>query len=589
MTEPHFRASGLYGLFCLDGAPVSDADARVLGMTPQQTLASWLIDGHDTHAPDAVHRHSDSGGETLLVGKLSGPEDIAARLGLARNAPMAIIAAIALARFGSETPAEILGEYSLLHRATDGRLTLMIGPAMRDQLHYAIIGSRVVVASDLFRLARIQWIGRKTDDAGLLFRWGRAHLRSYMDDRTMITDVFRLGPGASVVIEADGRVAKSIANVFVPQPRWRGKFSDAVAESEEMLRNVMRERIGGKARPAMLLSGGLDSSLLAWLAATERRDDNAIFALSSAAPAGSGLDDETPFAMQVASHIGLECARTVAADDVDFYGPPDKILSGASGPILSNRHCLTEAFQIAAKARGANMIVNGSYGESNVTVRLPVTDVATRLRVAASQLYHGFRGTNGGGPEQYPFHIRLAPHRLAKLPEAIRNAMMQPRTPIPPVPKRTGLLGYLPGAETSLTQPNEFYPGALRMEFPFRDMRLYRLYAGFSVKVLLEGGHDRPVVRSMLQSHIPDAIRLRRHGMPAEPDRFYRMQRQASAARLRIAKFRSAQIDEWIDLDWLDEALLRVATHGATNNNDTNEVQLTAIAAEFLLWWRTRF
>ncbi len=76
--------------------------------------------------------------------------------------------------------------------------------------------------------------------------------------------------------------------------------------------------------------------------------------------------------------------------------------------------------------------------------------------------------------------------------------------------------------------------------------------------------------------------------MPAEPDRFQRMQRQAAAARERIADFRKAELDDWIDLDWLDLALFRVQKQGAASNSDSNEVQLTAIAAEFLCWWRSR-
>lgn len=589
MPELPSRSSGLYGLFCVDSAPISATDARHLGISVPQMPTSWLIDGHDSHFSDAVHRHSGTGGDIVLVGQIAEADEFASRLGLARNAPVAAIAAAAFARFGAQTPAEMLGEYSLLNRAIDGRLTLMIGPTMRDRLHYAKVGARVAVAPDLFRLARIDWVGNDVDEAGLLFRWGRAHVRDSIGDRTMLAAARQLGPGESVVIEVDGRTKHFKTDIFVPQPRWQGTFADAVAESEDMLRKIMRERMRSGARPAILLSGGLDSSLLAWLASSERNTGQLMFALTSAAPVDSGIADETPFAMQVADHIGLDCIRTVAADEVDFFRPPDKILSGASGPILSNRQCLTEAFQIAAKARGANMMVNGSYGESNITANLPVKNLAKRLRAVASQIYHGLCGTNDDLLDTHPFHIRIAPHRLANLPKAICAAIELPRKPIPLVPKRTGLFGYSPGAETAVLQPNEFYPGALRMDFPYRDMRLFRLFAGFPVAMLLEGGHDRPVVRSMMEGHIPDAIRLRRRGMPAEPDRFFRMQRQASAARVRIAEFRKADIDELIDLDWLDAALLRVAMQGATDNTDSNEVQLTALAAEFLFWWRTRF
>ena len=65
--------------------------------------------------------------------------------------------------------------------------------------------------------------------------------------------------------------------------------------------------------------------------------------------------------------------------------------------------------------------------------------------------------------------------------------------------------------------------------------------------------------------------------------------RQAGNARLRIAEFRRAELHEWLDLDWLDAALARVSARGPSDVGEANQVQLTAIFAEFLLWWRTRF
>ncbi len=587
-AEP--RSSGVYGLFCLDGAPVAATDAYKMGMEPPPTNQSWLMEGHDTYAPEVAQLHSDANGSTLIVGQISGTDDLAARLGLVRDAPTAHIARTALARFGADTPAEMLGEWSLLHRSVNGRVTVMAGPAVRDRLHYALVGPRLAVAPNLFSLAQIDWVGVDVDEAGLLMQLGRAYVRESRGDRTMLKRVRWLTAGTSVVIEPDGRIAKFAANALIPQPRWKGSFADALAESEALLRQIMRERMAGVSRPAVMLSGGLDSSLLAWLAKEELTDNQTVSAITSAAPIGSGIDDETPFARQVTDHLGIDCTQVAADLSADFFRPPDAVLSGASGPGLSNRHCLTEAFQIAAKANGSTLMINGTYGEMSATVRLPMTGLALRMRRFVSQIYHGLRHTEFAPSETGHFHVRVAPHRLANLPEPIVAAIDKEQSSVPRryVPKSKGLLGYVPGALKSLIQSNEFYPGAVRMDYPFRDIRLYRLFAGFPVEMLLKGGHDRPVVRAILEGRLPDSIRLRRRGMPAEPDRYQRMQRQASAARARIAEFRKAEVDDWIDIDWLDSALSRIAERGAASNGESNEVQLTAIAAEFLYWWRTR-
>lgn len=558
-------------------------------MEPPQAIPRWLIEGHDPHAPAAIHRYANADGVTQLVGEIVATDDLAARLGLSRGAPIAQVAQAALQRFGSDTPVELLGEWSLLHRASTGRLTLMIGAAQRDRLHYAVVGAQVAVAPDLFRLAQIPWIGSEVDEAGLLFRWGNGHVREGVADRTMLARVRQIRPGCSVVIEANGTVTQSTAAILVPQPRWKGAFADALAESEALLRQIMGERLADTEHPAVLLSGGLDSSLLAWLASQQRRDGQTVFALTSAAPADSGLDDESRFAAQVADHLGLRCVPVVPEPAANFFRPPERVLAGASGPLLSNRHCLTEAFQIAAKADGATLMFNGTFGEMTATARLPVTGLVRQLRAFAAQLYHGLRGSDSSPSDAYPFHIRLAPHRFSNLPEQVRAAIERPHPALQLVPQRTGLLGYLPGAAKSLALSNEFYPGAVRMAFPYRDMRLYRLFAGFPVEMLLSGGDDRPMVRAMLDGRLPVTIRLRLRGMPAEPDRFQRMQRQALAAQARLTEFRKAEVDDWIDLNWLDQALLRVAKKGAESNEESNEIQLTALAAEFLCWWRGRF
>jgi asparagine synthase (glutamine-hydrolysing) len=586
MTEPALRSSGIYALLCRDGAPLAPADTRALGLDLPGDSASWIAAGHDSHdAAAAIHRDDGPHGSALLVGDVPEAADLAARLGLARSAPLAGIAAAALARFGADTPAQMLGEWSLLHRSPAGALTLMIGPAMRDRLHYAVTDSRIAVAPDLFRLAQINWIGRDLDEAGLLFRWGRARLRGGNGDRTMLANVKQLEAGGSVVITADGSVQRTRANVLTPQARWEGSFADALAESEALLRTIMAERLAADARPAVLLSGGLDSSLLAWAAAIEQRGGKSLFAITSAAPAKSRLVDETPFARQVAGHLGLECIAATAAHGADFFRPPASILAGASGPLLSNRHCLTEAFQIAAQAHGATRLINGTYGEMTASVRLPDQRLRALLRRHAAWAWHALRRRDMAQAGENPFHIRIAPQRLCSLPEPLTTALNQPSAALDSWPGPDGLFGYLPGAAKALAQPNEFYPGALRMDFPFRDLRLLRLFAGFPLVMLQQGGADRPVARAMLNGRLPDAIRLRRQGRPAEPDRYQRMQRQAPGALARIARFRGAGIGEWIDLDWLDQALRRVAAQGAADNHETNEVQLTAMAAEFLLWW----
>ena len=584
-------SSGIYGLFRLDDGPVDPRDADALGIGCGDLSGAAFVHAVDPHDPNALHRVEADGALTILVGHIEEPQALAARLKVAPTLPAALLARAALDRFGGETAAEMIGEWSLLHwDRRDRRLVLTMSAARRDRLFFAVDGPRVAVAPNLFALSRIAWIGNRLDEAGLLVSIGRADLRAAlreeMGDRTMLAKVRQLEPATRLTITADG-IRCDAAAILVPQPRWTGSFDDAVVAAEETMRTILRARIARTAVPGVLLSGGLDSSTIAWLAARERAAEQRMILLTSVAPPGSGLADEAAFADAVADRIGLTAEHVSPPEDADIYRPSDAILGGASRPPMPVRHCLTETFQARGKALGATALFDGSFGEATLTGKFALTTMRQRLRGTAGRLRRALAGAVEEPARHGPFHVRLSPARLAALPAAMRapppSAMVENE-----IRRPRDAWGYLPGADKALLHPNEFYPGALRMEFPFRDVRLLRLFAGFPAGFLVHDGLDRAPVRHMLAGHLPDMIRLRRSGRPASPDHMARLQRQASAARGRIATFRKAEVQEWIDLDWLDQMLATIAARGPANFAESYEVQLTAITAEFLTWWRAR-
>lgn len=576
-------SSGVYGVFRLDGGPIDPADAAILGLAIDGEPGSALTKGVDQHAPGAVQRSDLDGRITILVGYLDEPDEMIDRLGLSRATPHADLARAALLRFGAETPALLIGEWTLLHWEPEGRLTLMASAVRRDRMFFVASGARCAVAPDLAALSRIAWVDDEIDAAGLLFGVGRTELRGQRGGRTMLKQAHQLVPGEWVTVAAGG-VRHETAAVLTPQPRKRGTFEDLVAEADALLRRIMRQRTARTTMPAVLLSGGLDSSVIACLAAEERAAGQKLGLITSVAPPDSGLADERAFADIVAASLGLAIDPVSPPHDADTYRPPDYIIAGAGGPVLSNRHCLVEAFQVTARAQGATLLVNGGYGEMSVTGTLTYPPLRQRVRSMVGRLIRGRPAPELGG--EGPFHMRIAPSRLARLPDEISRALANPPPTVTAHPN--GRWGYLPGIEKTLGHANEFYAGALRMDFPFRDIRLLRLFAGMPPSVLRHQGMDRAAARQILDGHLPDSIRLRRTGMPASPDHVSRLQRQAPQARERIAAFRRADVGEWLDLDWLDQSLERMAAHGPAHVDDANQVQLTAINAELLTWWRTR-
>lgn len=578
--------SGLYALVRTDGAPLVLADLTAFGFQPDAASTTWHAMGRDGSAGPAHDTAHVDGTTTMLVGDSWDPDRLINLLRLPPGSSPARIAAAALAQYGPATPLHLPGEWTLFHRRANGQVTVMLSAARRDPLLYAQSGARLACAPDLFALARLDWVDTAIDETGLLAALGRPPVRQVRGARTILRGVRELPPGATLILTPAGTLSIVQCPPAPAPARFAGTFADAVELARAYLLAAMRQRLERYPDTAILLSGGLDSSLLAWLARACGADAARVVCITSAAPEGSGLADETRYAALVAGQLGLPLIKVAPGEALQAYRPDDAILASANGPPLGNRHFLTSAFQQAAAASGSQRLLNGTFGELTATRRLSAGTGPRDWRRRISQLRQRFAGVNRD-PEWQPFHVRLAPHRLGNLPPEIR-AVQHQRFPHEPPPADAALLGFAPGSDKALSQPNEFYAGAIRMEFPFRDPALLHLFAGFP-RALFNGERgDRGAVRALLNGQLPDEIRLRRTGMPASPDHLPRLQRHAAAARTRISAFRAAEIDDWIDLNWLDQALAQLDARGTTSNGVANAVQLTAIAAEFLLWWRSQ-
>jgi hypothetical protein len=209
---------------------------------------------------------------------------------------------------------------------------------------------------------------------------------------------------------------------------------------------------------------------------------------------------------------------------------------------------------------------------------MPLAGWRLRLRSAAKALLR-----TGPDPAAHRFHVALAPHRLTALGGEL--AALGDAAPSQPLQRDPGEpWGYMPGHDKALSLPTLLGAG-IRSDLPFRDPRLLHLFAGFPASYLIDRGLNRAPARIMMAGRLPKAIRLRRTVGPFSPDYMERIRQQAAEALTRLPVFRQAGADDWLDLTWLEARLKAVSARGAASIGDAFEVQLTAMAAEFLVWW----
>lgn len=588
-------ANGLYALASLDGRPPAPGDRAAMGLDDPRDPAlldngACLIAARDVRA-SAVHRRVHAGGIDVLIGDLDEPEELARLVGLAERSDPLTLACAAFERFGDRAPRRMPGSWLLARWKTAGAtLDLLMAEQVRDTCYVAVDAGRVAIAPELTYLARLDWVDDDPDPRNLLMMFGTAALRRGIGAGTMLRQVRRVMPGTRVTITAAAVDTSTAEPPFAPEKARSLSFDEALEEIDAILRRIMRQHFARYGDTAFLLSGGLDSSLLGLIGSLER-GDHAMTFLTSAAPPGSGIPDETEFSGAVAAHLGLPMREIVPPATADIYRPSGRLFATAAGPMLSPRHYLDETLYRAARALDVGAVIDGMSGEMTVTHYGDFLDPPPRsspIRRVARGLRERWRGNAGADP--WPgaaFHPRLSRQALADMPGDFADLWRRGAAPMP----RLGAndpIGVAFGVPKTAIVPSTTTDRALRQISPMLDRRLVHAVASMPAGFTRHQGQQRAIARFLMQGRLPDKIAFRPGTMPYSPNYYVLMRESADAALARIPSHRQAGVDRWIDLEWMSAALTRVRAGQISDQSGMFELQMTAIAAEFLSWWRAQ-
>lgn len=203
------------------------------------------------------HRGAD-GTLILFDGWIDDRAELAAQLGLA-GAGDAELYAAAVARWADAADARIVGHYAAVLAQPDGSLRLSRSPWSAPPLHYANGAAQAVVAS-VPRVLLAAGIAAELDPekfADNLF------LNLHDEERGWYRGTARVPQGAIVRLTPGQRTLDRWYDPLALPAVRLANDAAYVDAADALLQRATRNALAGAASPAMALSGGLDSALVA--------------------------------------------------------------------------------------------------------------------------------------------------------------------------------------------------------------------------------------------------------------------------------------------------------------------------------------
>ena len=382
-------------------------------------------------------RLDSNGIEVWLQGEIYNAHELRGPLGLDAAAPLPVLLVHAWRIWSVHLFHRLDGAFALALRDRD-ELVLYRDPYGPSRLYWhRSDDGRVVYATHLGALLQ-QSGGRRAVARQSLHEYLR-----FLDiaaPHTLFEGVHAVEAGHVVRCNAHGCQSQLAPVPSVPADAI-GSFSEAVATLDAHLRRSVELRLVGASKPAAFLSGGIDSSLLCAMAASQRADTTAITVGFDTAPF-----DETPIAQRVASHLGL-------AHQVWRFSRKDYL----------------SAFQRLSR-----------HSEQ------PAADPATPATVLAFERCRSLFDTvlDGTGADDAvgvmpPRHVRVAVEYGSRVPRAWRGPLVRLMRALPGVAGYTPLLDFEHPADTMIR-----WGGFTRLEIErlceepvsFADTTFYRTF-----------------------------------------------------------------------------------------------------------------
>ena len=255
------------------------------------------------------------------------------------------------ARFGVDVLSHLNGMFAFaLYDPRRGELFMARDRFGEKPLHYFVTGDRVYFASELLALREFRDCPGSLSEEGLLEYFGFGNVSA---PRTILADVHQLAPGHAMVVGKEG------LRTFRYYRRSPGPSISGIDDAQigETLTRAISMRLRADVPVAALLSGGIDSSLIAVLAQRASSSPLQTFAFGWA-----GEDDELPFARVVAERAGTH-HHEIVLDRTAFAADLPGIVRAMDGPQSDSAAVVVYGLCREIAGNGIKVVLSGEGGD----------------------------------------------------------------------------------------------------------------------------------------------------------------------------------------------------------------------------------
>ncbi len=348
-------------------------------------------------------------------------------------------------------------------------------------------------------------------------------------DATAFRAIRRLQPGETLRVDASSCRRRRLS--LAPDASWRGR-SDAELATRyaELLAAATANALRGAHRIGLSQSAGLDSSVLAVLAAPHALSLGAPLLCVTQGLAGDPAVDERAAAAELARSLGAEAIGLVVDELVPFGTEPPRPICPDT-PWQSPFREWKEASYVAFKARGVDRVLGGNFGDHLFAGAIDAGWDALRLGrwpalrglLGAARADVGIAGLRRR-PELRRIGSRLLgrdrrpPTRLALLAAPWRSAAEDRwRAELDvyaafPRPQQAALLLDAWAAFDSSGEDWYAQRHGIDARSPYRDLALTRFCLSIPADLSQRDGQSKWLARAAFADRLPDGLRLRPKG-----------------------------------------------------------------------------